>query len=151
MLAVRTGQHELTAVLNDKGKNVRDPIADGGGVRIDGINAVSKQPVTAYVNPQTLYGTTARRVYDDWLYDASYIKLREIKLGYTFGKNKLGRLPFSSVNIALIARNPVMIWQNAPKGSDPSENTTGAQSISWFESGQINTVRSFGLNLNVNF
>jgi hypothetical protein len=63
----------------------------------------------------------------------------------------LGKLPFSSINIALIARNPAMIWQKAPKGSDPSENTTGAQSISWFESGQINTVRSFGLNLNLNF
>lgn len=151
MLSARTGQHEMTAVMNDKGKNIRDPLADGGGIRVDGINAVTKQPVTAYVNPQTYFGVVGRRVYDDWLYEASYIKLREIRLGYTLAKNKLGKLPFSSVNLALIARNPAMIWQKAPKGSDPSENTTGAQSISWFESGQINTVRSFGLSLNVNF
>ncbi len=151
MLAVRTGQHAMTAVLNDKGKNIRDPLADGGGIRVDGINAVTKLPVTAYVNPQTYFGIAGRRVYDDWLYDASYVKLREVRLGYSFGKEKLGKLPFSSVSVSLIARNPVMIWQKAPRGIDPSENTTGSQSISWFESGQINTVRSFGINLNVNF
>lgn len=151
MLAVRTGQHAITAELNDKGKNVRDPLADGGGVKVVGMNANTKQPVTAYVNPQTYYGVTGRRIYDDWLYEASYIKLREVRLGYSFGKKVLGRLPFNSVNLALIARNPAMIWQKAPKGVDPSENSTGAQSVSWFESGQANTVRSFGINLNIIF
>lgn len=151
MLAVRTGQHAITAELNDKGVNVREPVANGGGVRVEGLNATTLAHVVAYVNPQTLYGTTARRIYDDWLYDASYIKLREVRLGYTFTKAKIPQLPFSSVNIGVIARNPVMIWQNAPKGSDPSENTAGAQSVSWFESGQLNTVRSFGVSLNVNF
>ncbi len=151
MLAVRTGQHEITAAINDKGKNVREPLADGGGVKVVGMNANTKQPVTAYVNPQTYYGVTGRRIYDDWLYEASYIKLREVRLGYSFGKNVLGRLPFNSVNIALIARNPAMLWQKAPKGVDPSENSTGAQSVSWFESGQANTVRSYGINLNIIF
>ncbi len=151
MLAVRTGQHEITAEMNDRGKNVRDPIADGGGVKVTGINATTKQPVVAYVNPQTYYGVVGRRVYDDWLHEASYIKLRELRLGYTLSKNKLGRLPFSSINIALIARNPAMIWQKAPKGIDPSENSTGSQSLSWFESGQANTVRSYGINFNFNF
>ncbi len=151
MLAVRTGQHEITAVLNDKGKNIRDAVADGGGIRVEGINATTKQAVVAYVNPQTYYGVTARRIYDDWLYEASYIKLREVRLGYSFDKQKLGRLPFSAVNLALIARNPAMIWQKAPKGIDPSENSTGAQAISWFESGQANTVRSYGINLSFNF
>ncbi|HEY0750962.1 MAG TPA: SusC/RagA family TonB-linked outer membrane protein, partial [Chitinophagaceae bacterium] len=151
MLAVRTGQHEMTAAINDKGKNIREPLADGGGIRVDGINAQTKQAVTAYVDPQRYFGVVGRRIYDDWLFDASYIKLREVRLGYNFGKDKLGRLPFSSVNVALIARNPAMIWQDAPKGLDPSENTVGSQSISWFESGQINTVRSYGINLNIKF
>ena len=151
MLAVRTGQHEMSAAINDKGKNIREPIAQGGGVRVDGINANTKQEVTAYVDAQTYFGVTGRRVYDDWLYEASYIKLREMRLGYSFSKKILGNLPFNSVNLAVIARNPAMIWQKAPKGIDPSENSTGAQSISWFESGQANTVRSYGINLSLNF
>lgn len=152
MLAVRTGQDPLTVAINDKGKNVRDPLADGGGVRVDGISASTKQPVTAYVDAQSYYNATVgRRVYEEWIFDASYIKLREIKLGYTFDKANLGRLPFRSVGLALIARNPAMIWQKAPKGIDPSEISTGGQAISWYESGQINTVRSYGVNINIGF
>lgn len=151
MLAVRTGQDASTAVLNDKGKNIRDAVADGGGVRVDGISDVTKQPITVYVAAQTYYGTVARRIYEDWVFDASYIKLREIKLGYTFDKSVIGRLPVKGITLSLIARNPAMIWQKAPKGLDPSELSTGSQSIGWYESGQTNTVRSYGVSLNVNF
>ena len=83
--------------------------------------------------------------------DASYIKLREIRLGYTVTKADFAKLPFSSATLALIARNPVMIWQKAPKGLDPSELSTGSAPISWLETGQLNTVRSFGVNLNIIF
>ena len=152
MLLVRTGMDPITVVTNDKGFNVRDPVAAGGGVRVDGISQATGLEVTAYVDAQSYYNTVVgRRIYEEWLFDASYIKLREVRLGYTLGKNILGKLPFSSVNIALIARNPAMLWQKAPKGLDPSELSTGGQSISWFESGQANTVRSYGINLNLNF
>jgi hypothetical protein len=74
-----------------------------------------------------------------------------MRLGYTFNKKMIPKLPFSTVTLSLIARNPFMIWQKAPKGLDPSELSTGGQSISWYESGQANTVRSYGMNLNINF
>ena len=152
MLAAKTGMAVETAAMNDKGKNVRDPLADGGGVKVTGIKNSTKEQVTAYVDARAYYRTVlGTHVYEEWLYDADYIKLREVRLGYTFPKERLGGLPLQSVNIALIARNPWMIWQAAPKGLDPSEMSAGAQSISWFESGQANTVRSFGANLTVNF
>lgn len=160
MLAVRTGLDPITVATNDKGKNVRDAVSEGGGVRVDGIYGpgtiingedMSGKEVTVYVNPQTYYGTTARRIYEDWLYDASYIKLRELRVGYTFDKSALGNLPIQNIGIALIARNPAMIWQKAPKGLDPSELSTGSQSVSWYESGQLPTVRSYGVNLNITF
>ncbi|WP_276496318.1 SusC/RagA family TonB-linked outer membrane protein [Pontibacter litorisediminis] len=160
MLAVRTGLDPITVATNDKGKNVRDAVEDGGGVRVDGVYApgtvidgvdVSGREATVYVNPQTYYGTTARRIYEDWLYDASYVKLRELRVGYTLDKSVLGNLPVERIGIALIARNPAMIWQKAPKGLDPSELSTGSQSIGWYESGQLPTVRSYGVNLNITF
>ena len=152
MLAVKTGMAERTAAINDKGKNVRDPLADGGGVKVTGMSNATKQDVTAYVDARAYYRTNlGTHVYEEWLYDADYIKLREVRLGYTLTKAHLGKLPFSKVNIALIARNPLMIWQKAPKGLDPTELSTGSQSISWYESGQANTVRSFGVNVIVNF
>lgn len=149
-LAVRTGLDAVTVENNDKGFDVRTPVEDGGGVRVDGINP-SGEEVTVYVNPQTLYGTTARRIHEDYLFDASYVKLREVRIGYNFDKSMLGGLPLERIGIALVARNPAMLWQNAPKGLDPSELSTGSQSIGWLESGQLNTVRSYGVNLNITF
>lgn len=151
MLAVRTGLDPITVATNDKGFNVRDAVADGGGVRVDGISTSSGEEVTAYVNPQTYYGVIGRRVYEEWLFDATYIKLREIRLGYTFDKLQWEGLPFQKVSVAATARNPAMLYQKAPQGIDPSELSTGGQAMSWFESGQINTVRSYGINLNVTF
>ncbi len=150
MMAVKTGLAEETAAINDRGANVRDALADNGGVHVVGISASTKQPVDTYVDARAYFRTTlGTHVYEEWLYDASYIKLREIRLGYTF--NKLGKLPFKSMNLAFIARNPAMIWQKAPEGLDPSELSSGGNSISWLETGQLNSVRSFGLNLNINF
>lgn len=150
-LAQRTGLDLATVAINDKGNNVRDPVDEGGGIRVDGISAETGEPVTAYIAPSTYYNTVARRIYEENIYDASYIKLREVRLGYTFSKSQLGNLPFESIGLAILLRNPAMIWQNAPEGLDPSELSTGAQAISWYETGQLNTVRSYGLNLNVIF
>ncbi len=152
MLAVKSGQDAITAAMNDKGKNIRDPLADGGGVKVTGISASTHQEVTAYVNARTYYrNTLGSKVYEEWLFDASYIKMREIRVGYTFTKQNIAKLPFKSVNLAFITRNPFMIYQKAPKGINPSELATGASSLNWLETGQLATARSFGLNLNVSF
>jgi TonB-linked SusC/RagA family outer membrane protein len=152
MLAVKSGQAAETAVLNDKGFNVRDPLADGGGVRVDGISNASGQEVTAYVDARSYFrNTLGTRIYEEWLFDASYIKLREVSIGYTFENGILKKTPFKSVKLAFIARNPAMIWQKAPKGLEPSELSYGSGSISWLEKGEFQTVRSYGVSLNVNF
>ena len=151
-LGVRTGQDPITAAINDRGANVRDPLEEGGGVKVTGISEESGERVEAYVDARSYYrNVVGRRIYEEWLFDASYVKLSEIRLGYTFDAEALSNLPFKSANVALIARNPAMIWQEAPDGIDPSSISTGGQAISWYESGQLATVRSFGLNLNLVF
>ncbi len=165
MLAVKSGQAEITAALNDKGVNVREPLANGGGVKVSGIYApgtkktiggvltdVSGQAFDGYVDAKAYYRTSlGTRIYEEWLYDASYIKLREVSLGYSFNQKLLAKTPFTKVKISAIARNPLMIWQKAPKGLDPSELSAGSANISWIEKGELQTVRSFGLNLSVTF
>ncbi|HEY4205739.1 MAG TPA: SusC/RagA family TonB-linked outer membrane protein, partial [Puia sp.] len=87
MLAVKSGQAAETAAMNDKGKNVRDAVADGGGVKISGISSVTGQPVTAYVAARAYFrNVLGSKIYDAWTEDASYVRLREARLGYTFSK-----------------------------------------------------------------
>lgn len=150
-LADRTGLSEKTAATNDRGNNVRDPVDEGGGVKVSGISASTGEEVTGYANAKSYYGILGQRIAEEYIYDASYIKLREVRLGYNIGDQILDQLPIQSINVAITARNPLMIWQDAPKGLDPSELSTGGQSISWYESGQLNSVRSFGIDLNLTF
>ncbi|WP_316829186.1 SusC/RagA family TonB-linked outer membrane protein [Pedobacter aquatilis] len=152
MLSTKSGQADITAAINDKGFNVRDPLASGGGVKVNGISAATGQEVTAYVDARTYYRTNlGTRIYDEWIYSASYVKLREVSLGYNFDAGFLKKTPFKGIKVALVARNPVMIWQAAPKGVDPSELSSGSSDISWIEKGELQTVRSFGVNLNLKF
>lgn len=152
MLAVKSGQAAETAVLNDKGFNVRDPVAAGGGVKIEGISEASGQEVSTYVDARLYFrNAIGTRVYEEWLFDASYIKLREVSVGFNFDQKILGGTPFKTAKVAVIARNPAMIWQKAPKGLEPSELSYGSGSISWLEKGEFQTVRSYGINLNLTF
>ena len=152
MLAVKSGQAAETAALNDKGFNVRDPLASGGGVKVTGISGATGQEVTAYVDARSYFrNTIGTRIYEEWLFDASYIKLREISFGYNLSNQLLNKTPFKSAKISLIARNPAMIWQKAPKGLEPSELSYGSGSVSWLEKGEFQTVRSYGVNLNLSF
>lgn len=152
LLMTKTGMAPETAAINANGKNVRDPLAEGGGVLVNGISSATGQELNVYVDGKQYFrNVLGTHVYEEFLYDADYIKLREVSLGYTFNNFKIGSVPLSNVKLSVIARNPLMIWQKAPKGLDPTEISTGSQSISWYESGQANTVRSYGLSLNVNF
>ncbi len=153
MLAIKSGQAEETAAMNDKGFNVRDAIANGGGFKITGISQASGQEVTAYIDARSYFrNTIGTKIYEEWLFDASYIKLREISLGYTLPVGLLSKTKFiKTAKVALIARNPAMIWQKAPKGLEPSELSYGSGSISWLEKGEFQTVRSYGINFNLTF
>jgi hypothetical protein len=121
-------------------------------VKVEGVSAASGQEVTAYVDARSYFrNTIGTRIYEEWLFDASYIKLREVSLGFIVDKEILSKTPFRTAKIALIARNPLMIWQKAPKGLEPSELSYGSGSISWLEKGEFQTVRSYGVSLNLSF
>jgi len=96
-----------TATLNDKGFNVRDPLASGGGVKVKGISAATKQEVSTYVDARFyVRNKIGRRIYELWLFDASYIRLGEVSIGYIPDKSLISKTPFKTAKLSLIARDP---------------------------------------------
>lgn len=81
------------------------------------------------------------------IFDASYIKLREVRLGYTF--KKLGDLPFNNLNISIVGRNLALLQSNVPH-VDP-ETSFNSGNVQGLEFGQIPSTRSLGFNIGVNF
>lgn len=141
-----SGLTAKTASLNDKGNPVRDAVADGGGVRVDGVDADGKA-VTYYVEAQTYYHQfQGSRISEASIQDLTFVKLRELSLGYRFDVNKMGLgKVLTGANFSIIARNPWLIYAKT-RDFDPSEisNTYG-------ENGQMPGTRSIGVNLKLNF
>lgn len=144
MFNAYSGLSAETAGLNELGNPVRDAPADGGGVLLEGVNE-DGQPNKTRVDAQTLYSGWLFALNERWLFDQTYVKLREVSIGYNLPKRLLGNR-VQSANISFIARNPVLIYSAAGGGLDISESET-----IWQEGGQLPPVRSFGVNLRVGF
>ncbi|MDB5061950.1 MAG: SusC/RagA family TonB-linked outer membrane protein [Mucilaginibacter sp.] len=149
-LSNRWGQYSgltaNTAALNDKGKSVRDPVADGGGVKVTGVDA-NNNPVTYYVDAKTYYqGLTNNKTYDPYVYDLTFVKLREVAVGYNIPVQKLGLgKTIQSARFELTGRNLVLLYAKT-KDFDPSEiSATEGETAQW------PGTRGLGFNLKVTF
>lgn len=82
------------------------------------------------------------------VFDASYIKLRELTLGYTLPKKMTG--PINNLRIAAYGRN-LMIWGLDNPHFDPESAITGSGNIQGIEGAALPSMRNFGINLSFNF
>jgi outer membrane receptor protein involved in Fe transport len=83
------------------------------------------------------------------VYDASFVKFREARLGYTFPNKIFGKTPFRDVSLSVVARNIAILHKNVPN-IDP-EAALSSGNIQGFEGGQLPTERSIGVNLKLKF
>lgn len=90
------------------------------------------------------FGVTAADVYD-----GSFIKLRELSIGYTFPKQWLQRVRLHDLHLALVGRNLAILHKNIPH-LDP-DNAISTSNIQGSEGGQVPAVRSIGVNLSFRF
>jgi TonB-linked SusC/RagA family outer membrane protein len=124
------------------------PGRDGGvvaqGVLADGtVNTKS-------VNAQDYYTGLMTNVNKLAVLDGSFIKFRQATLGYTFKQNMLGKLPFSSISVNLVARNLFTIMKHTDN-IDP-ENTFSSQvALAGVEGGALPYTRTYGFNVNFKF
>lgn len=142
-----SGLMARTSGLNDKGIPIRDPVVDGGGVRVDGVDETTKQPVTHYVEAQDYYhGFYYNKIFDPFVYDLTYIKFRELSVGYAVPVNKIGLGKYiQSARVSLVAQNFWLLYAKS-KDLDPSEVARAGG-----EQGQFPGVRSFGTNIKIVF
>ena len=85
-----SGLTARTAALNDKGNPVRDAVADGGGIHQVGVDATGK-PVSKYVSAYDYYHNNFNNsAEDEFVYDLTFIKLREAGISYRIPVKKLG-------------------------------------------------------------
>ena len=85
---------------------------------------------------------------DAWMFDRTYVKLREVSLGYQFPTKWFKAIGISNFGLSLVATNPWLIYSKCPN-VDPSE--IGGASYGYLEGGQAISTRSFGATINISF
>ena len=135
-----TGLHKNTLEGRENGVSVTGVDESGNSFSMSGIDA------------QTYWQSVAsNNITEEFVYDASFLKLREFSLGYSFPKSFLAnKMPFvKSCNISLVGRNLWTIIKHTPN-IDPESayNNTNGQGL---ELNGYPATRNLGFNLNVKF
>ena len=111
------------------------------------------QGVTADGKPNTTrveaynYGAYGYRYSPDkpFVYDASYVKLREAALTYSLPQRMFTNKILKGVDFSIIGRNLWIIHKNLPY-ADPEENF-GSGNLQGIQTGAYPTTRSIGFNV----
>lgn len=151
-----SGLSEETIGVNDKGFDWRDypgsyTLAGGntgnGGIRIPGVFADGSEN-NRYIAARAYWYTARQRDASNVLLDASYVKLREVRFGYTIPAKLLEKTRIAkTANIGVMVQNAWLIWANTKQyGVDPSE-----LEVFYREGGQLSATRQIGVNLRVGF
>lgn len=159
-----TGIYDLTAGTNDKGNPKRDAVSEGGGIKLDdpygnglAYETTNSNGETEYVDNEIYgnmtyyanslgYATAPNALH---VHDASFVKLREVSLGYTVPASVFENTFINSMNLSVYGRNLWLIHSNAPY-TDP-EAGLSAGNIQGYQSGAYPMVREMGLKVGLNF
>ena len=85
-----------------------------------------------------------------YIYDASYVKLREASVSYTLPKTVIASTFLEDVTLSLVGRNLWIIHKNLPY-ADPEAGVGGGLRSRGNSIGVLPTTREIGFNVNIKF
>ncbi|MBB5440473.1 TonB-linked SusC/RagA family outer membrane protein [Pedobacter sp. AK017] len=104
---------------------------------------------TKFVTPQNY--EYARPNYAEFvIYDASYVKLREVTVGYTLPVKLLSKMPVKTARFSLSGRNLAILYRRTPRGLDPEAMSTSGNGQG-IENGALPPNAIYGLNIRLTF
>lgn len=88
-------------------------------------------------------------VTDMFLYDASFVKLRQVTFGYNFPRPILDKTPFRNLTLSFVGRNLAILHKNVDNiDPESSYNNGNGQGLDYFG---FPSTRSYGFNLRAQF
>lgn len=153
-----TGIYPATVFTNDLGNPVRDPVignpVDGydpksGGLILKGVFADgSPNNIRVEGNDYRLFGYNSNPN-SAFVYDASYVKLREVVLTYNLPKALMAKISIASASVSLVGSNLWIIHKNLPYADPEASQSSG--NIQGWQTGTLPAVRNYGVSLKVQF
>ena len=151
-----SGLYDDSVFINDLGNPVRNSLANGGGVILPGVinTGTSTNPVYTTNNIRIDAEQTNANGYlaypaSQFIYDASYVKLREVALSYSLPKKFLNSTFVQGATFSLVGNNLWIIHKNLPM-ADP-ESGFAAGNVQGYQSSVLPTTRVISFNVRLNF
>jgi hypothetical protein len=124
-----------------------------GGIVGDGVKDLGDEQyvpndvvVTAKQYNQRAYSND---VAESSVFDGSFIKFRQLEVGYLFPDDLWGNFPLKGLRVSIVGRNLAFLYKTIPHiDPETSFNNGNAQGL---EFGQLPTSRSIGFNIGFNF
>jgi len=143
--SVFSGTNNMTCYLGTSKMTLegREDGVVGKGVKRDGSPNDKAVPAMDY------YMNLANNITEEFVYDASFIKLREISIGYSLPKNLVQKAGFTNIMVSLVGRNLWTLYSKVPLVDPESSYTSGNEQ--GLEQFGLPATRSWGINLNIQF
>lgn len=121
----------------------------GDGVMADGNGGWTQNNVVTEAKAfnQAVYGNNNE---ESAIFDASYVKLREVRVGYSLPKKWLDNTFIDNIKLSVVARNLAILYKKTPH-IDPETGFSSNNNEQGQEFGQLPSARNIGFNLNVQF
>ena len=120
------------------------------GFTVSGVDA-NGSTFTSTIAPARIedYWRRTYQIAEESIYDADYLRLRQVSLGYNVPSEMLENTFITSARVSLIGRNLFLI-SNSIENVDPESgyNVSNSQGLEWFG---LPVPRSVGLNVNLKF
>ena len=115
---------------------------------VDGVRASDGSVNSTAIDAQTYWqGILDNGISAINVFDASFIKLRQLSIGYDFtNQNFIKKSPFTSLKLSLTGRNLATLLKHTPN-FDPEDSYSALTSSAGLEGGNLPATRTIGLNL----
>jgi TonB-linked SusC/RagA family outer membrane protein len=131
-----------------RGRETRPDTLEGNGIVMEGVTVTAAGDTVPHRRRVTAqaYHRGLTNIAEEFVYDASFVKLREVRLQYAVPARLTGRVGVSGLEVAIIGRN-LALWTDVPN-VDP-ETAFNAGNVQGFEYSQFPSARSWGFSLSV--
>ncbi|WP_297868092.1 SusC/RagA family TonB-linked outer membrane protein [uncultured Flavobacterium sp.] len=122
----------------------------GNGVVSDGAGGYTANNVVIDAKTFNQFAYNYSNFTESGIFDASYVKLRQVVFGYSLPKNWLKGTFIQDFKVSVVGRNLALLYKKAPH-IDPESAFSNSNGEQGQEFGQLPSARTYGFNINVKF
>ncbi|WP_157543784.1 SusC/RagA family TonB-linked outer membrane protein [Mucilaginibacter paludis] len=135
--------------LTREGLSKESLVGRVGGVVFPGVNA-DGSPNTTAVNAEDFYANyRTTGILDPFIYSSSFIKLRNLSLGYDLSKF-INKKYIKGLALTAVCHNVLIIKKYTPN-IDPEAIASSGDTLTGYEQASLPTQRTYGFNVNIKF